>query len=126
MPTEIQTILVVDDSPLIRRVMRRHLETLGSFTILEAENGAIGVEQFVAHRPQLVFLDLTMPVMGGEEALRLMREADPLARVVVATADVQKGSIERVMAAGAWRLLAKPLKEEHVAEVLRALRESAP
>ncbi|MBN2801003.1 MAG: response regulator [Deltaproteobacteria bacterium] len=118
MPGPIHSILIVDDSTIVRRVMRRQLEALGDFALYEAVNGAEGVALYMEHRPDLVFLDLTMPVMGGEEALALIRAHDPTALVVVATADVQRGSRERVEAAGAWRMLPKPIHADVLSTTL--------
>ena len=81
-----QTVLVVDDEPAVRRLAARTLERLG-FTVLQAEDGAVAVEMYEArlHEIDGVLLDMTMPVMGGREALRRLRELDPDVRVLMSS-----------------------------------------
>jgi CheY-like chemotaxis protein len=72
------TALLVDDDAAVRNVARRALERAG-FVVFEAVNGAEGVRKFeeLGADVTLVLLDLTMPVMNGEEAMALMRERNP-------------------------------------------------
>jgi len=68
------TVLVIDDESIVRQVARAMLERHG-FEVLVAENGQAGVDVFRSHsdRISLIVLDLTMPVMGGEQAFDLLR-----------------------------------------------------
>lgn len=72
---ENKTILIVEDSPLLRAVVSDALST-EKFNVLEAENGKIGLETALASHPDLIMLDVMMPVMGGVEALGLLRKDD--------------------------------------------------
>jgi len=65
-------VLVVDDRDTNREILVKMLEPLG-FVMFEAENGQEGLEAFVAHAPQLVLMDMVMPVMDGCEATRRIR-----------------------------------------------------
>jgi CheY-like chemotaxis protein len=80
------TILVVDDEPAIRQVARTTLERYG-YTVLIADNGGDAVELFRARAGEisLVLLDLTMPGMGGEEALRHLRTMHPDIPVILSS-----------------------------------------
>lgn len=82
--TDTVTVVVVDDTPDIRMLLRRGLQRFGPFTVIaEAGDGSEGVDQVRRHQPDLVVLDLAMPVMDGLEALPLIRQASPRSKVVV-------------------------------------------
>src|ERR1044071_3408491 len=94
------TILVVDDSGMSRRALRKILETAGH-QIVEAEDGIAALERYFLHRPDLVLLDLTMTGMYGLDVLTKLREMDANARVIVASADIQSSTREMVEERGA-------------------------
>jgi len=112
-------ILIVDDSSMSRRMLRRIVESAG-YEVIEADEGAAGIEQYFLEKPDLVFLDLTMKDMYGLDVLGKLRELDPLARVIIASADIQDSTREMVTAAGANAFINKPLSPE---KVLQALEE---
>jgi two-component system chemotaxis response regulator CheY len=106
-------ILVVDDSAMSRRILRRVLEAAGH-QILEADDGLIALERSLIERPDLVLLDMTMRGMHGLDVLDKLRELDAHARVIVATADIQRSTREMVEAAGGSGFLAKPFDPDRV------------
>jgi two-component system chemotaxis response regulator CheY len=110
-------ILIVDDSSMSRRMLRRIVESVG-YDVVEADEGAAGLEQYFLENPDLVFLDLTMKDMYGLDVLEKLRELDPQARVIVASADIQDSTREMVAAAGADAFINKPLSPEKVLQVL--------
>lgn len=115
-------VLVVDDSKLARLTLIKTLkEYEPSAEILEAENGAIAVEVFKTENPRVVFLDLTMPVMDGFEALERMMLINPKAQVVVVSADIQTQAQERVLALGAKLMVPKPINSDKMLGVLQQL-----
>jgi two-component system chemotaxis response regulator CheY len=117
-------ILLVDDSNLSRRILRRILEPAGH-TILEASDGMSAIERYFLERPDLVMLDMTMGGMHGLDVLSKLHELDPQARVVVATADIQSSTQTLAREGGAAAFVAKPFTEEHVlAAVSKALSGS--
>lgn len=78
--------LIVDDEPDMRTLLREHLAGFPGFEVCgEATNGAEAIDQALANQPDLVLLDVLMPVMGGVVALPLIREAAPNAKVVFLT-----------------------------------------
>lgn len=113
-----QTILVVDDSAMSRRMLRRMLESAG-YTVLEAEDGLAALERYALEHPALVLLDMTMRGMHGLEVLAQLRALDPAARVVVATADIQRSTRALVAEGGARGFVAKPFEAERVLEAVR-------
>src|SRR5688572_26604744 len=97
-------ILIVDDSSLARRMTRQLLEGMGH-TVEEASDGSQALERFFINPPELVILDMVMTGMYGIEVLAKMREINPAAKIVVATADIQQSTADQVRAAGAKGLL---------------------
>ena len=113
-------VLVVDDSAMSRRMLRRILESAGH-EVLEAEDGASGIEAFFLEKPDLVFLDLTMKDMYGLDVLGKLREVDPSAHVIIASADIQDQTRDMVTAAGANAFVNKPLSPEKVLDAVRSV-----
>jgi two-component system chemotaxis response regulator CheY len=116
-------ILIVDDSKLSRLTILKRMPAAikDAADIFQGANGAEAVDLYKEHRPDIVFLDLTMPVMDGFEALAHIRDFDKNSRVHVVTADIQAKSQEKVMALGAIAVEAKPIGEERLAEIFAKL-----
>jgi two-component system chemotaxis response regulator CheY len=106
-------ILVVDDSGFARRTLRQILESAGH-TIDEAKDGNDALERYFLKRPDLVLLDMVMEGMGGMEVLSKVRELDPSAKVVLATADIQSSTRAEAQTAGASGFVTKPFEREQV------------
>lgn len=101
-------ILIIDDSMLARMAVRKCLPQDKGYDIYEAKDGAEGVEKYKEIRPDIVFLDLTMPVMDGFIALEKIKKINDKAIVLVLTADIQTKTAERVRDIGATFVLKKP------------------
>ena len=114
----IRKILIVDDSPISRKMLKSCLPKERSFVIVEAGDGAAGLEMFKLHGPDVTFMDLTMPVMDGVQSLSEIMKYDKDAIVVVCTADVQIKSINRVLDLGAFHIVKKPPTKENVFKAL--------
>lgn len=110
-------ILVVDDSGMSRRTLRKILEPAGH-EIIEAEDGIVALERYFLDKPDLVLLDLTMTGMYGIDVLNKLREMDPQALVIVGSADIQSSSREMAEAGGARGFINKPFTSEKVLSVL--------
>ena len=118
-------ILIVDDSALSRRTLRRILET-ANYDVVEAEDGMTALELYFLEKPGLVLLDLVMKGMYGIDVLVKLREMDPDARVVVASADIQSSTRKMVDEAGALGFIHKPfVAQQVVGAVAAALGEGA-
>lgn len=101
-------VLVVDDEPDIRRIVRLLLERDGSFEVVgEAPNGLVGVETAQDLEPEIILLDLMMPKMGGREALPLLGKHVPRAMIVVLSALDEETEGGPAKAAGAFGYLEK-------------------
>ena len=118
-------ILIVDDSALSRRTLRRILES-ADYEVVEADDGMAALELYFLEKPGLVLLDLVMKGMYGLDVLVKLREMDPKALVVVASADIQSSTRTMVDEAGALGFINKPFIAEPVlAAVEAALAEGA-
>ena len=121
------SILVVDDDPVVRSLMRATLERDG-FTVIEAGDGAEGCRLYEEHRPDLLLVDLVMPHMDGYELCRVLRSRPESVYVpiVVATSLDDLPSIARAYDAGATDFIPKPLNwlvlNHRVRYILRASR----
>jgi len=115
----IKKILIVDDSPISRKMLKSCIPKDGGFEYFEAGDGLEGLETFKEIRPDITFLDLTMPVMDGVQALDEMKKFDMNSIIIVATADVQVKSLERVIQLGAFHVLKKPPTKDGVQDILR-------
>ena len=114
----IKKILSVDDSPVARAIVKKCLPKDRDFELTEAGNGQEGVQKFKEVRPDLTFLDLTMPVMDGFDALKAIKEEDNLAVVMVLSSDIQKKTVEKVVTLGADMVIPKPPSAESIQEAL--------
>ncbi len=114
--------LVTDDSKLARlsliKSLKLHVEDA---EIFQATNGQEAVEIVKTEKPDIAFLDLTMPIMDGYEALPLMLEANPKLKVVVVSADIQEQAKERVISLGAELHIQKPINAQKMQELLEIL-----
>ena len=116
------TYLITDDSKLARLSLMKSLRAnVGEAEIFQAENGAIAVQILKDETIDLVFLDLTMPVMDGYEALPLMIETNPALNVIVVSADVQEQAKIKVLALGAKMHVQKPINADKMQEILKTI-----
>jgi len=108
--SKIQSVLVVDDDRDIRRIAELTLRNVGGWTVLLAASGAEAVEVAGRERPDVILLDVMMPVADGPTTLaRLRTSPDTLAiPVIFVTARVQQHEVARYLALGAVGVLAKP------------------
>lgn len=114
-------ILLVDDQALFREGLRTLLSLDGTIEIAgEATNGAEAVEAAQALRPELVLMDVRMPVMGGVEATRRVREVNPECRVLVLTTFHEDEEIFDALRAGACGYLLKDTPSEKLVEAIHA------
>jgi two-component system, OmpR family, KDP operon response regulator KdpE len=117
------TILVVDDEPQIRRVMRATLTAHG-YAIVEARDGQEALEKMRSERPDLVILDVNMPVMDGLETCRAIRGGSNVPVIMLTVRSAEKDKV-RALDAGADDYIVKPFGiQELLARIRAALRRS--
>lgn len=120
----IKKILIVDDSPIARKMLKSCLPKDQGYEFFEASDGKEGFEKYKDINPDLTFMDLTMPVMTGYEAIEAIMAHDKNAVIIVVTADVQMKAIKRVMESGAYMVLKKPLKREDIQSALSKVNDT--
>lgn len=112
-------VLVVDDSTLARKLLIKSLPSDWDLEITQASNGAEALLHYRAGKGAVIFLDLTMPVMDGFQVLEHIREEGLDAFVIVVSADIQEGAVDRVKASGAIGFVAKPVSTERIVPILK-------
>ena len=119
----IKKILLVDDSPISRRIVKSCIPKDRGYELFEAGDGLAGLEAYKEIRPDVTFMDLTMPVMDGTEATAKIIEFNPEAIVIVCTADIQIKSLTNVLELGAFMVVKKPPSKETVEDALLKAEE---
>lgn len=107
-------ILIVDDSRTSRRILRGVLEGEGYEIIGEASNGQEGYDMYVQYKPDLVTMDITMPVMDGIQSLKKIKAEFPDAKVIMVTAAGQKHNLIEAVQSGAADFIPKPFDVEQI------------
>jgi PAS domain S-box-containing protein len=115
-----ETVLVVDDEAIVRRTAKAMLERHG-YSVVLAENGKEAVDLYtvLADRIDLVLLDMTMPVMGGDEAFRRMKTIQPNVRVLLSSGYNEVEAIRRFTGKGLAGFIQKPYSALTLAEKVR-------
>lgn len=113
-------VLVADDAMFMRNRTSKLL-TADGYEVIEACNGEEAVKMYFEHKPDVVLLDITMPVLDGLEALKQIRARDPDAKVVMVTAMGQKSMVLEAIKAGAKDFLVKPFDPDRLLEAVKKL-----
>jgi DNA-binding NarL/FixJ family response regulator len=116
----VTTLLLVDDHQLLRQGLRRAVEEAGFDVVGEAGDGAEAVRLAERLHPDLVLMDVSMPVVDGIEATRQLRTRTPAARVVILTMHGEEETVEQALRAGAVGYLVKDCTMQQVADTLRS------
>jgi DNA-binding NarL/FixJ family response regulator len=115
------TVLLVDDHNIVRLGLRSLLRTEGDITIVgEAQTGREAVQLAAKHRPEVIVMDLAMPLLNGCEATRQILKAVPSAKVVVLSTYGDDEHIHQAIGAGAAAYL---LKQTAATDLIKAIRE---
>jgi CheY-like chemotaxis protein len=116
------SVLIVDDEEVVRNIARKVLSKAG-MRVLVAENGQEGVDMFRAHQGvfSVVVLDLTMPVMGGEEAMVKMKEINPQVPIIISTGFDQREASQRFGQFQPASFLQKPYTNDRLVQTVSAL-----
>lgn len=114
-------VLIVDDAGIMRLSVRTALEKNGFEVVGEAENGLLAVKKYRELMPDLVTMDITMPVMDGLKAMRLIRGMNKDAKVLMLSAMGQDALVAEAVISGAKGFVVKPFKEEVLINALNKL-----
>lgn len=113
-------VLLCDDAMFTRVILRGILEAAGHEVTGEAADGQAAIEQYAALQPDVVLMDMVMPIMGGIDAVKAIVRSNPEARIVMCSSMGQQALIEEALGAGARGFIVKPI---NAASVLGALHD---
>lgn len=116
-------LILADDHQILREGIRRGFESAGHEVVAEAANGAEAVELALLHRPQVVIMDLSMPVMDGVTATKHIREQVPETQVVVLTMHDDVNRTRSALDAGAMGYLSKGSSFSEVLQTVEAVAD---
>ncbi|HYE84441.1 MAG TPA: response regulator [Clostridia bacterium] len=116
-------ILIVDDSIIMRRNLKTILTKAGHSVIAEAANGKEALVEFEKHMPDLVTMDITMPIMNGIEAVSRIISSFPEARIIMISALDQRNMVFEALESGAKHYIIKPITAENVLKVVNTVLE---
>ena len=111
-------VLVVDDSPIIHNLLTKALEKHGYQVCGNAKNGKEGVELYALEKPDIVFMDITMPIMDGLEAVREIRGKDDQAKIIMLSAMGDQEVMDEAKDLGVQTFLKKPFNEYKIISAL--------
>ncbi len=113
--------IIADDSKFMRKLIRKVLEKAGVTVIAEAENGQEAIDYIKSFKPDLVILDINMPVMDGLEVLKqissFLKEKEP--KIIVLTAVNQSWAINEAVNLGVIGFIPKPFKPNQLLKVVK-------
>lgn len=117
-------ILICDDARFMRVTLKNSLEKEGYQVVDEAENGEVLIEKYKQLNPDLILMDITMPVMDGISALSSIMEINPNAKVIICSAMGQGDIVIKAIKAGAKDFIVKPFRNERLIQSVRRVLEN--
>ncbi len=121
------SILLAEDHAIVRQGLSALLNAHGAFTIVgEARTGREAVEMTATLRPEVILMDIAMPVLNGFEATRQIMEADPAAKVIILSAHSDDAYVESMRAAGVMGFLEKQTSAEILTKAIHEVAKGNP
>jgi len=114
-------VLVIDDSPFIFKAVKRALEPKGFTVVDNAPNGKIGVEMYDKYQPDLITLDVTMPIMDGIETAKALVAKNPNVKIIMLSAMGDESLHSQAKEIGVKQFIKKPFKPDELLEKVNSL-----
>lgn len=114
-------VLVADDAAFMRASLKMMLEKNGFEIIGEAENGLVALNMYKEKKPDVVTMDITMPICDGIKAVKLIKEFDPDAKIIMISSMGQECFVKDAIIAGAKGFIVKPFKEDYLVKAIEKL-----
>lgn len=111
-------ILIGDDSILARKQLKDVLTSLGATRFVEAVNGNEAVEKFIAEKPDLIFLDIIMPIKDGISAVKEIIAEDAAAQIIIVSSVGTQHQLKAAIEAGAKDFVQKPINADQIATIV--------
>lgn len=112
-------ILIVDDAAFMRMMVKDNLKKAGYTDFVEAGDGEDAINKYTENRPDLVLLDITMPIKDGIQALQSIKQINPQAKVIMCSAMGQEGMVVEAIKLGALDFIVKPFKPERLIQTVK-------
>jgi len=113
-------ILIGDDSILARKQFKDVVSSFGIKNILEASNGQESIDLYKEHMPDIVFLDIVMPVKDGHSAIAEIMEVNPKADIVIVSSVGTQAQLRQAIQLGAKDFIQKPLNVRQIESILKS------
>lgn len=117
------TVMIVDDATFMRTILRDIVCEIGCSVVAEAVNGEEAVIKYKEMLPDLVTMDITMPLMDGITALRKIKAINPQAKVIICSTMSQQPVVIEAIYWGAMDFITKPVQKERVQNTVRKVLE---
>ncbi len=114
-------VLVIDDSPFIFKAVKKALEPHGYEVVDNAPDGKVGLEMYEKYAPDLITLDVTMPVMDGIETARELFAKNPDVKIVMLSAMGDETLVNEAKELGIKHFVTKPFKPEQLLKTVNSL-----
>jgi two-component system, chemotaxis family, chemotaxis protein CheY len=114
-------VMVIDDSPMVFKAVTRALEPEGVQMLGQAFNGQEGLEMVSQLKPDIIILDITMPVMDGIQTAEQLFQTNPSAKVIMLSAMGDDEMLNKAKRLGVKIFLTKPFKPEEMVQSVRSL-----
>ena len=111
-------IMIVDDSSIIRKIFAKNLEELGHSVCVAAKDGREAISLYEKHKPDLVTMDVTMPIMNGIESLKAIRKKDKDAKIIMVTSHGEERLVMEAITNGAKGYILKPITKENIEQAI--------
>ena len=118
MKLEEAKILISDDSILSRKQLKDAILRLGTPTFIRTSNGQDAIDSYKREKPNLVFLDIVMPVIDGNAAIREIREYDPKAEIIIVSSVGTQAQLKAAIESGAKDFIQKPMNPNQIASII--------
>ena len=117
-------VMAVDDSPITRKMIKKALEPEGFAIVGEAANGRDAVELYNRIKPDVITMDVTMPIMDGLQAAQVIKQQNPAQKIIMLSAMSDNDIVAEAKGWGIVHFCAKPFKPEEIVEkILRVINE---
>ena len=114
-------VLIVDDSKMMRTLEKSMLEKMGHEVVDEATNGLDGYDKYFALKPDIVLIDMTMPIMDGVTTIQKMIQKDKDAKIILITSNTQNEKLKNAVEAGVSEIVFKPIDEEQLKNTIEQI-----
>lgn len=114
-------VLVSDDSILARKQLKDLLFNLGCKMVVEANNGQVAIDTYISEKPDMVFLDIVMPVKDGIIVTKEIIEFDPDAKIVIVSSVGTQKHLREALEAGAREFIQKPLNLDNLKKIIETM-----